>query len=137
MQDADAIVQIQKTSEGLEEGAVQETPLIKKAHMQLEEYFQGKRKSFDLPVSPQGTDFQKRAWQTLLEIPYGETISYSQEAERVNCSCARAVGSANGKNPILIVIPCHRVINKDGRLGGYTGGLEVKEFLLELEKRCR
>lgn len=137
VQEGEAISEIRKTSEKPEDGLQKESDLIRKAHMELTEYFEGRRKSFDLPLAPKGTDFQKRAWRTLLEIPYGETISYGAEARRMECRCARAVGSANGRNPIIIVIPCHRVINSNGRLGGYTGGLEVKEFLLELEKRFR
>lgn len=101
---------------------------------QLDEYFAGTRKDFDLPLAPQGTSFQKNVWQTLATIPYGETISYAQLAQRVGKSTAmRAVGAANGRNPLPIVLPCHRVIGADGSLTGFGGGLPTKQFLLELE----
>lgn len=110
------------------------TPLLREARKQIKEYFSGSRKSFDLPLMPSGTEFQKRAWRSLMDIPYGETRSYKQQAKVLGKpgSC-RAVGAANGRNPILIVIPCHRLIGSDGRLTGYSGGLEVKEKLLKLE----
>lgn len=114
-----------------------ETELLGEVKKQLEEYFQGQRKTFTVPMSPEGTDFQKKVWETLLAIPYGEVISYGEEAKRMNCRCARAVGSANGKNPICILIPCHRVLRSDGGIGGYTGGLDMKEYLLNLEKKFR
>jgi methylated-DNA-[protein]-cysteine S-methyltransferase len=102
---------------------------------QLEEYFAGRRTDFDLPLAPRGTPFQRRVWDALLKIPCGETASYAQIAARVGSPRAvRAVGSANGRNPIAIVIPCHRVIASDGSLGGYGGGLPRKEFLLRLER---
>ncbi len=101
---------------------------------QLREYFAGRRKDFDLPLAPEGTDFQRKVWRKLQEIPYGETISYGELAKRVgNPKASRAVGSANGKNRIPIVIPCHRVIAGDGGLGGFGGGLTTKEKLLALE----
>jgi methylated-DNA-[protein]-cysteine S-methyltransferase len=109
--------------------------IIKETVRQLDEYFAGKRKRFELPLSPQGTAFQQQVWEQLQEIPYGKTISYAQLAQSVNNPKAcRAVGSANGKNPIAIIIPCHRVIAADGGLGGYAYGLDVKKQLLELEK---
>jgi len=102
---------------------------------QLDEYFAGERKKFDLPLAPEGTPFQQAAWKQLQKIPYGQTISYSQEAKAVgHPKACRAVGSANGKNPIAIIIPCHRVIAANGGLGGYASGLENKIKLLELEK---
>lgn len=102
---------------------------------QLEEYFAGRRKVFDLDLAPQGTDFQRRVWERLLEIPYGETISYGTLARRVgNPNASRAVGLANGRNPIAIIIPCHRVIGSNGTLTGYGGGLPIKQKLLELER---
>jgi len=102
---------------------------------QLREYFAGKRADFDLPLAPEGTSFQREVWRKLQEIPYGETISYGELAKRVgNPKASRAVGSANGKNPIPIVIPCHRVIAGNGTLGGFGGGLTVKQQLLALEK---
>jgi methylated-DNA-[protein]-cysteine S-methyltransferase len=101
---------------------------------QLSEYFAGSRRSFDLPLAPQGTDFQRTVWWTLAEIPYGETISYAQLAARVDKpSATRAVGAANGRNPLPIVLPCHRVIGADGSLTGFGGGLPTKRFLLALE----
>ena len=102
---------------------------------QLKEYFAGRRTDFDLPLAPQGTEFQRDVWRRLQEIPYGETISYGELAKRIgNPKASRAVGAANGSNPIPIVIPCHRVLAKAG-LGGYSGsgGLETKQALLTLE----
>lgn len=117
------------------EGVEQETALIKEAYQQLSEYLKGERKEFDLPLNPEGTDFQKRVWRALCDIPYGETRSYKQIAEAIgNSNAVRAVGMANNRNPITIVVPCHRVIGADGKLVGYGGGLEMKEFLLRLEK---
>lgn len=102
---------------------------------ELEEYFQRKRKEFTVPCAPQGTDFQKRVWRALCRIPYGETRTYKEIAvEAENPRASRAVGMANHRNPIPIIIPCHRVIGADGKLTGYAGGLEVKEFLLNLER---
>ena len=104
---------------------------------QLESYFAGERTDFDLPLHPQGTDFQLRVWAALREIPYGETISYGELARRVgNPSASRAVGLANGRNPISIVVPCHRVIGADGSLTGYGGGMDRKRTLLDLERRA-
>ncbi|MFA0411948.1 methylated-DNA--[protein]-cysteine S-methyltransferase, partial [Vibrio splendidus] len=101
---------------------------------QLDEYFAGKRTSFDLPLKPQGTDFQLKAWVALTTIPYGETISYGEQAKRMdNPKAVRAVGGANGKNPFSIVVPCHRVIGANGTLTGYTGGMNRKEWLLDFE----
>lgn len=101
---------------------------------QISEYFTGMRQSFDIALEPQGTEFQKRVWKALQNIPYGATISYKQLAENVGKPGAyRAVGSANGKNPICLLIPCHRVVASDGALGGYSGGLAVKQHLLALE----
>ncbi|MCD4720161.1 MAG: methylated-DNA--[protein]-cysteine S-methyltransferase [Desulfobacula sp.] len=106
------------------------------ALFQLEAYFKGGLTRFDLELNIQGTDFQKTVWQELVRIPYGETISYGELAKRIkNPNASRAVGMANGKNPIPIIIPCHRVIGKNGSLTGFGGGLEVKKKLLELEKR--
>jgi methylated-DNA-[protein]-cysteine S-methyltransferase len=111
-----------------------ETLLIKKARVQLDEYFAGKRKVFDLPLSFTGTDFQKKVWDALLTIPYGETRSYGGIAARIgNPKASRAVGMANNRNPISIICPCHRVIGADASLVGYGGGLDVKQFLLDLE----
>lgn len=112
----------------------QETPVIKEAFRQLSEYFSGKRKTFNLPLLLKGTDFQKQVWQALLKIPFGETRSYKQIAEAIgNPKAVRAVGMANNKNPLLIVVPCHRVIGANGKLVGYAVGLDKKEYLLRLE----
>lgn len=112
----------------------QETPVIKEAFRQLSEYFSGNRKTFNLPLLLKGTDFQKQVWQALLKIPFGETRSYKQIAEAIgNPKAVRAVGMANNKNPLLIVIPCHRVIGANGKLVGYAVGLDKKEYLLRLE----
>ncbi len=103
---------------------------------QLGEYFKGTRQQFDLPLEFVGTEFQVAAWNALLEIPFAETRSYADQATRIGRPAAvRAVGAANGKNPISIVVPCHRVIGKDGSLTGFGGGLEVKRFLLEHESK--
>lgn len=102
---------------------------------QLMEYFNSKRKAFDLPLAPTGTDFQRQAWQQLQKIPYGKTISYGEQARRLgDKNKARAVGLANGCNPISIVVPCHRVIGANGKLVGFGGGLDRKAVLLALEK---
>ena len=112
-----------------------ETPLIKKAAFQLEEYFNGRRRHFDLPLAPEGTDFQCAVWRSLQTIPFGETRSYKDIAEQIgNLKACRAVGMANNRNPIVIIIPCHRVIGSDGSLTGYGGGLVLKRHLLDLEK---
>jgi methylated-DNA-[protein]-cysteine S-methyltransferase len=109
---------------------------VAEAIRQLREYFAGKRTGFDLPLAPKGTEFQRAVWRQLQEIPYGATISYGELARRVgNTKAARAVGSANGANPLPIVIPCHRVIAGDGSIGGFGGGLPTKEILLALEQR--
>ncbi|MFZ7096955.1 methylated-DNA--[protein]-cysteine S-methyltransferase [Luteimonas dalianensis] len=109
-------------------------PLLERARRQLGEYFAGKRRSFNLPLAPQGTPFQRQVWQTLAGIGYGETLSYGQLAARVGRPTAsRAVGAANGRNPLPIVLPCHRVIGADGSLTGFGGGLPTKRFLLRLE----
>ena len=102
---------------------------------QLSEYFEGKRKIFDLPLKFYGTEFQNRVWRELQNIPYGKTISYKELAEKTgNIKACRAVGMANNKNPIPIIIPCHRVVGSNGNLTGYAGGLDVKKFLLDLEQ---
>ncbi len=109
--------------------------IIRSTEEQLREYFDGKRTEFDLPIQLTGTDFQQKSWQTLMQIPYGETRSYSEQAALLGQpNAARAVGTANGHNPISIVVPCHRVIAKSGGLGGYAGGIEIKKKLLDLEK---
>lgn len=113
----------------------QNTPLIKETIRQLEEYFSKKRKVFEIPLSPEGTNFQLQVWEALLKIPYGQTKCYAEIAEDINHPLAcRAVGNANNKNPLPIFIPCHRVVGKNGKLTGYAGGLEIKQKLLELEQ---
>ena len=112
------------------------TPVLEDAVRQLEEYFAGERRDFDLPLEPAGTPFQLTVWAALRDIPYAETINYGQLADRVgNPNASRAVGLANGRNPISIVVPCHRVIGANGSLTGYGGGLDRKRTLLELERR--
>ena len=112
------------------------TPLLKEAVLQLTDYFSGKRKEFTLPLDLQGTEFQLRTWEALQGIPYGETRTYKQIAEAIGCpKGCRAVGLANNRNPIAIVVPCHRVIGADGSLTGYAGGLDIKERLLVIEKK--
>lgn len=110
------------------------SPLLQETIKQLQEYFDGNRKEFDIPIKLKGTDFQIKVWQELQKIPYGQTISYSELAKRINCPKAvRAVGGACGKNPILIIVPCHRVLGKNGNLTGFSGGIDYKEKLLILE----
>jgi methylated-DNA-[protein]-cysteine S-methyltransferase len=121
------------------EGDYKETDLIKKAKKQLDEYFEGKRRKFDLPIKLKGTEFQKAVWSALETIEYGHTISYKELATRVgNEKASRAVGTANAKNPVPIFIPCHRVVRANGNiggyLGGYIGGIDIKECLLNIEK---
>ena len=105
------------------------------ATRQLEEYFAGQRQAFNLPLAPSGTEFQRRVWAALAEIPYGETRSYGQIATAIGRpGASRAVGMANGRNPVSIVVPCHRVVGASGSLTGYAGGPERKQFLLDLER---
>lgn len=112
----------------------QTSPLLQESVRQLSAYFSGKLNHFDLPLAPKGTAFQLEAWQGLREIPFGSTRSYLQQAQSIGRPQAqRAVGGANRRNPIPIIIPCHRVINHDGGIGGYAFGLEMKRFLLHLE----
>lgn len=110
-------------------------PVLIEARRQLQEYFAGQRNVFELPLDFAGTDFQKKVWQALLNIPYGQTRSYREIAEQVgNVKAVRAVGAANGKNPISIIAPCHRVIGSSGKLVGFAGGLDKKEILLNIER---
>ncbi len=110
-------------------------PILLETQKQLSEYFAGKRQQFDLPLDFEGTEFQQKVWQALLTIPFGETRSYRDIAEQVgNVKAVRAVGAANGKNPISIIAPCHRVVGANGKLVGFAGGLDNKEILLKLEK---
>lgn len=120
------------------EGAIgnESDDIIRLAQSQLNEYFSGTRKQFDVAVGYSGTDFQNQAWQALTKIPFGKTICYSEQAaEMKNPKAVRAVGRANGQNRIAIVIPCHRVVGKNGSLTGFSGGIKIKEQLLQLEGR--
>lgn len=109
-------------------------PYLFEIYKQLDEYFNRERKKFDIPVDITGTDFELKVWKELSKIPYGKVISYKEIAKKVGgYSYVRAVGRANGQNPVPIIIPCHRVIESNGRIGGYSGGVEIKEKLLELE----
>lgn len=115
--------------------ALGETPALAEANKQLQEYFVGKRKKFDLDLDPCGTEFMRNVWASLQKIPYGETRSYKDMAISIGKDKAyRAVGLANNRNPISIIIPCHRVVGADGSLVGYGGGLDIKTFLLNLER---
>lgn len=112
-------------------------PILIQTKQQLKEYFAGQRSSFSLPLHFTGTDFQKKVWHALLTIPFGETRSYSQIAQQIGAPKAmRAVGAANGKNPISIIAPCHRVIGSTGKLTGFAGGLKAKAYLLGIEKEA-
>jgi AraC family transcriptional regulator, regulatory protein of adaptative response / methylated-DNA-[protein]-cysteine methyltransferase len=113
-----------------------ETALLSQLRQQLDQYFSGRRQTFDLPLSLHSTAFNQKVWRQVASIPYGETRTYGQVAAKIACPLAvRAVGRANGLNPLAIVIPCHRLLGADGSLRGYGGGLERKQALLELEKR--
>lgn len=110
-------------------------PVLVDAAQQLAEYFAGDRREFDLPLDLDGTDFQRQAWLALADVPYGETVSYGEQAERIGRpGASRAVGAANAKNPVPIVLPCHRVVGADGSLTGFAGGLELKRKLLAHER---
>ncbi|MEM1484003.1 methylated-DNA--[protein]-cysteine S-methyltransferase [Oscillospiraceae bacterium PP1C4] len=114
--------------------AVVQTTLLREATRQLDLYFAGKLREFDLPLAPKGTSFQQSVWKALCMIGYGETASYGEIARRIgNAKACRAVGMANNRNPIAIFIPCHRIVGSDGSLTGYGGGLDTKRFLLQLE----
>lgn len=133
--DQDALISLDFTEKSIENKHY-DHPLLTQLEIELNQYFRGERKIFTLPLNPTGTLFQKKTWETLLTIPYGETLSYAAEAKRFgNPKAVRAVANANGRNPISILIPCHRVIATGGGLGGYSGGLWRKEFLLDLEKK--
>lgn len=131
--DDEAIVALDFSEEELSSSF--ETELLRQAASQLDEYYRGERKTFSLPLKVTGTVFQERVWQALLTIPYGQTRSYGEIAAQVgNPKASRAVGMANNRNPISIIIPCHRVIGSDGKLVGYGGGMHRKVWLLDLEK---
>ena len=111
-----------------------ETDYIRRTYLQLKEYLSGKRKSFDIEIEMIGTEFQKKVWKELLNIPYGETRSYKDVATAIgNKKACRAVGNANNKNPIAIIVPCHRVVGSNGSMTGYAGGIDIKEKLLKIE----
>lgn len=132
-----AITEITFYDQALKADEVAPNSLTELALTQLKEYLDKKRQQFDLPLAPQGTDFQQRVWQQLQTLEYGETVSYQTIAKALNKPTAsRAVGAANGKNPIGVVIPCHRVIGANGSLTGYAGGLDRKQFLLALESHA-
>lgn len=133
--DEDGLTHLLITGQPAPEGAIQdETPLLRQAVKELAEYFAGTRREFAVPLRPQGTPFQQKVWAALLTIPYGQTVSYIDVAKMIGKpSASRAVGGANGKNPLPILIPCHRVVAADGSLGGYSLGLDMKRRLLELE----
>ena len=110
-------------------------PILLETERQLREYFAGQRQTFELPMDFRGTEFQRRVWSALLTIPFGETRSYAQIAQQIGCPAAvRAVGAANGRNPLSIIAPCHRVLGSNGKLTGFAGGLETKAKLLSLER---
>lgn len=112
------------------------SPLLLEARSQVLAYLSGRRSSFDLPLAPEGTPFQQKVWQALRAIPYGKTAAYGEIAAAIGSpGAARAVGMANNRNPIAIIIPCHRVVGSGGSLGGYSGGLHIKQRLLEIEAR--
>ena len=143
---ADAVVAIHFGNDRVDDGTVVdivdmphgEHTVLDEAVRQLDEYFAGDRLEFDLPLEPDGTPFQREAWTALCSIPYGETISYGEQARRLgDRNKSRAVGAANGKNPIPIVVPCHRVVGANGHLTGFGGGLGVKAWLLDHELRVR
>lgn len=122
---------------GLKSAAKENHPVLTKAARQLAEYFAGTRRTFDVPLDIQsGTPFQKKAWKALTRIPYGKTVSYREQAEAIgDARKARPIGQANGRNPLSIIVPCHRVIGASGKLTGYGGGLSKKEYLLRLEQK--
>jgi len=121
---------------GISELSERANSVIDRAQQELSEYFAGKRRDFTVPINLQGTAFQKRAWEALQRIPFGATISYGEQARDLGIAAAvRATGTANGRNPIAIIVPCHRVVRSDGTLGGYAGGVQFKASLLELESR--
>lgn len=134
-EEEDKISRIEIVKKEYDKKHQKETEMIKKTHEELEEYFKGNRKVFDIPLKIEGTEFQRKVWNALLEIPYGETRTYLDIAKQIgNHKACRAVGMANHNNKIMILIPCHRVIGSNKKLVGYAGGIDVKEKLLEIEK---
>ena len=135
-EEEDKISRIEIVKKEYDKKQQKETEIIKKTHEELEEYFKGNRKVFDIPLKIEGTEFQRKVWNALLEIPYGETRTYLDIAKQIgNSKACRAVGMANHNNKIMILIPCHRVIGSNKKLVGYAGGIDVKEKLLEIEKK--
>lgn len=122
-----------KIEEASQEIPIKESSVTKLLKEELASYFKGELKDFKTPLNPQGTDFQKSVWDQLLKVPYGKTATYKTIADILKNPSARAVGNANGKNPIWVIIPCHRIIGTNGTLTGYAGGVDVKEALLKLE----
>lgn len=121
---------------GVESFCDVESELLIRTKSEIQEYFAGKRHEFDIPLNPRGTEFQRKVWSALQKIPYAQTCSYSDIAKDIgNPKSCRAVGGANGKNPIMIIIPCHRVIGKGGSLVGFSAGMEIKKYLLALEEK--
>ena len=132
--DEDGVSIISVSDVGTDEVSAEIPEVLKEAVSQLEEYFDKKRTDFDFKLNPKGTEFQQKVWKALLEIPYGKTISYMDQTKKLgDIKAIRAVASANGKNPLWIVVPCHRVIGTNGSLTGYAGGLSRKKWLLEHE----
>ncbi|CAI2765911.1 methylated-DNA--[protein]-cysteine S-methyltransferase [Flavobacterium collinsii] len=132
--DDDGIAVISVSDVGTNEVSPTIPDVLQAAVLQLQEYFEGKRTDFDLKLNPKGTDFQQKVWKSLLEIPFGKTVSYMDQTKKLgDVKAIRAVASANGKNPLWIVVPCHRVIGTNGSLTGYAGGLSRKKWLLEHE----
>ena len=114
------------------------TEILNETEKQLNEYFCGKRKNFNVPINPKGTEFQKQVWNELLKIPYGQTVTYKQIAQKIEKpNASRAVGMANHNNPIAIIVPCHTVVGSNNKLVGYAFGLEKKQFLLDLENKFK
>lgn len=133
--DSDSVVELSFTEQKAGETAADAPEILKAALQQIEEYFQGSRKSFDLKLNAKGTEFQQKVWQQLIQVPYGNTACYGEIAAAVgNQKASRAVGGANNKNRIAIVIPCHRIVGADGSMTGYAGGIWRKEWLLQHEK---
>jgi methylated-DNA-[protein]-cysteine S-methyltransferase len=134
-EDDPARVVLDAEVEELDGVVLAEEDVLRRARQQLVEYFAGERIDFDLPLDPVGTPFQQRAWAVLRTIPYGTTITYGEQARRLGApTAARAVGAANGRNPLSVVVPCHRVTGADGRLTGFAGGLDAKAWLLDHER---
>lgn len=130
---SEVITQVTLVEDNFDKG--QRSELSNRAYQQIQEYLTGNRKVFDLPIRLDGTVFQKQVWKALMTIGYGQTATYKEIAQLIgNDKAARAVGGANHKNPILIVVPCHRVVGANGKLVGYAGGLDIKQYLLNLEK---